>query len=131
VWRSDPVEHNDEERHDGDDQCDEAGCQSLLCPDDGAVAAQEEEAASDDAGHELFACGQRIAVLSCPGEQNCAGNEEADGAEQERLEPFERKVDEEVSRAPNEIDSREGGDQFGTGDGAILARQCCDARAEL
>jgi hypothetical protein len=101
-----------------------------LCPDDGAVTAQKEKAARDSAGDELFARGQRFAVQARPDEQDCTGNEEANRAEQERLEAFQREVNEEVGRAPDEIDSRKRGNQFGAGDGAILARQCGVARAE-
>ena len=87
----------------------------MLGPDDGTVAAEEEERADDGVDAPLVGGGPGGAAEFEEGEKDRARDEEARGGHQEWRHRFDGDADAEVGAAPNEVDRGESEDESGAG----------------
>ena len=112
----DTIEERHPQRHGGDDQRGDAGVDALLGPGDARVPDQEQRRTDDGRGSPFAAAraiALRVAAADRPGVEQPASDREAERRHHEHGERPARDQDEEVGRAPDDVDDRKRGPDTG------------------
>ena len=107
-----PVEQHHPQWHHGHQQRRDARRHALLGPHHAAVAAQQQQTAADQPGSPVHARRTARGVAKArPEHEDDAGDDETGAGHQQGRQRLHREANREVRGAPDDVDSRECGDQ--------------------